>query len=546
MTPSPSEARAAIARAREEVAAGWYDPHLDALLGLHGRAAVRADVRAFAAACAGRLDALAAEANLAPNLPQLRRWDAVGNRIEQVVLHPATTALGDAAWEAGILADWAARQDLDALAKVHLLAQCGEAGQCCPIACTAGLVRILQGTDAAVPEDWVSGLAARGADRLWASQFLTEIQGGSDVGANVLVARAHPDGGAALSGEKWFCSVIDAPLFLVTARPEGARAGTAGLGAYVVPRTRGGVPNGFAIRRLKDKLGTRSMASAEVDFDGAVAVRVGDFKDVVETVLNTSRVFNAVCCAGFMARAEREARAYARHRVAFGQPIARFPAVARLLARARTEAFAARSLSLRLAAWTPAGAVEQAAWRMLVNLGKSWTAAVAPSVIHDAIDVFGGNGAIEDFSVLPRLLRDSIVTEAWEGGHGVLSSQVLRDARRGLLDPLFDTLAAWAGPSGEAPACAAGLHDRLAECRARWARVVATPADASGEPYARDLVEELRPVAMAAGLLADLRAGVEVPALPEAIAHLLITTTRGWDPLADAGLAARVRVLVDA
>lgn len=537
MAPLPRDARAAFQSAREQVRAGWYDPHLDAIV-RHSGGEIAADgARSFAETCANTLDALAIEANLGANLPQLRRWDGHGNRTEQVVVHAATTAIGDAAWGAGTMADWAAGHSVAALAKVYLLAQSGEAGQCCPLACTAGMIRILQQTPASVPSAWLEGLSARGPDRSWASQFLTEVQGGSDVGANVLEARERGDGTASLHGEKWFCSVIDAPLFLVTARPEGAATGTAGLGAYILPRTHAGGPNGFRVRRLKDKLGTRSMASAEVDFDGAEALRVGDFKDVVEVVLNTSRVFNAVCCAAFMARAEREARAFATHRVAFGSPIATFPSVARVLARARTEAFAARSLSLRLAGERMPYA---AGTRMLVNLCKTWTAATCPSVVRDAIEVLGGNGAIEDFSVLPRLLRDSIVLEAWEGGHGVLAAQVLRDARRGLLAPMFKTLTKWLNDAGGQMSRAASLHKRLETAQARWERVVARE---DADAHIRDLIDELRPLAMSASMLEDLARTPSVPLLGVAIEHLLATTERGWDPLEDEGLGARVQAL---
>ncbi len=517
--------------------AEWLDPHMDAIVRVAAGAEAVASVRSFADLCANKLDDLAIEANLGANLPQLRRWDGHGNRIEQVVLHPATAAIGDAAWAAGTMADWAEGRNVAALAKVYLLAQSGEAGQCCPLACTAGMIRILQQTPAQVPTLWLTGLSTRGVDRLWASQFLTEVQGGSDVGANVLEARERGDGTATLHGEKWFCSVIDAPLFLVTARPQGGGTGTAGRGAYVMPRAHAGSPNGFSVRRLKDKLGTRSMASAEVDFDGAEALRVGDFKDVVEVVLNTSRVFNAVCCAGFMARAEREARAFAHQRVAFGAPIATFPSVARVLARARTEAFAARSLAMRLAG---EAMPSTPGTRMLVNLCKTWTASTCPSVVRDAIEVLGGNGAIEDFSVLPRLLRDSIVLEAWEGGHGVLAAQILRDARRGMLAPMFDILDGWLGRAHGRAAIGTTLRIRLTTARRRWENLLARD---DADAHVRDLIDELRPLAMAASMLADLASTPSLPLVGVAIEHLLATTERGWDPLMDEGLDTRVRAL---
>src|SRR5262249_17464480 len=131
-----------------------------------------------------------------------------------------------------------------------------------------------------------------------ASQFVTEVQGGSDVGANASRAVPNGDGTYRISGEKWFCSVADADQFLMTARVHGAAAGTRGLGCFVVPREIDGAPNGFALRRLKLKLGTRAMASGEIDFDNAIAYPVGPvdegFKTAAGVVLNTSRWLTAI------------------------------------------------------------------------------------------------------------------------------------------------------------------------------------------------------------------------------------------------------------
>src|SRR5262249_34506396 len=156
--------------------------------------------------------------------------------------------------------------------------QNGEAGHCCPLACTAGLIKLLQRRGSAE-------LQARFLPRLLdadydthahASQFLTEIQGGSDVGANALPATPDGPGGWLLDGEKWFCSAADAQLYLVTARVAGRSGGTGGLGAFIVPRLLDdGQVNGIHLRRLKDKLGTRSMASAEIDFRSATALAIG-------------------------------------------------------------------------------------------------------------------------------------------------------------------------------------------------------------------------------------------------------------------------------
>jgi alkylation response protein AidB-like acyl-CoA dehydrogenase len=513
MTPTPAETRVAFADWQARTAANPFDadPHFQALIRRH-RPELAPRLRAFAATCAGEIDALARSSNRDENLPRLERWDGQGNRVERVVFHPDHHGVGERLWPTGVMA--CLRDDgneTEALAFTYLLAQSGEAGHACPLACTAGMIKILR--EAGEGADWLDRLCDPAYATRWhASQFLTEVQGGSDVGANVVEAVEGPDGWR-IHGEKWFCSVIDARLFLVTARPRGAGPGTGGLRAFVVPRERDGAPNGFTVRRLKYKLGTRSMASAEVDFSGAWGVPVGDFRRVVEVVLNTSRVFNATCAAAFLQRSAREAHAWAATRFAFGRPILDFPSIARTVARLRTEAAAARAVTFALAAMTDAGDTGPA-WRMLVNLNKVWTALACPQGVREAIEVLGGNGTIEDFSVLPRLLRDSLVLEAWEGGHGVLCAQILRDAERGMMEP------AWALFAQQ------GVD--VGTLRARWRR--ASP------DTIRDLVEELRGPVQAAYLASD------EPLLAE---HHRITTARGWDPLEDGGLAGRVRAISD-
>ncbi len=535
--PTPASARAAFAAWRAAHTSWWHDdPHLASLIRHHGHTAAIPELEAFAALCAGDLDRWAIETNRDEHLPQLRRWDGHGNRIEQVVFHPDYHHIGRAVYRTGVMARYGTPgRELESLAFTYLLAQDGEAGHCCPLACTAGMIKILQAAGNAPPE-WLERLLDPNYDtHFHGSQFLTEVQGGSDVGANALVAQESADG-VTVWGEKWFCSVIDANLFLVTARPEGAPAGTAGLRAYVVPRMLASGPNHFEIRRLKYKLGTRSMASAEVDFRGALAWPAGDFRRTVEIVLNTSRLYNAICAAGFLQRAWREADGYARARSAFGTNLLAFPSIQRTVARLRVEAYAARSVSFHLAARAaPVGSAPDPAWRMLVNLNKIWTALTCPAGMRDAIEVLGGNGAIEDFSVLPRLLRDSLVLEAWEGGHGVLCAQILRDSvKLGLHEPAFTLLADMGG---------ARVSARLEDCRARWNRVLARP---DADAHIRDLVEELRPVAQAAALAAEARTPGSDPLLPVVIEHLLATTARGWDPVDDTGLAARLAALTAA
>ena len=350
----------------------------------------------------------------------------------QVEFHPAHHRAGRAVWASGIVGAGAREQ----AALLYQLAHAGEAGHACPVVCTAGLVRALRThADDELRERYLPALLEPDYDRAQrGAQFLTERHGGSDVGANRV--EAVPDGDAwRISGEKWFCSVADADQFVVTARPTGAADGTRGIGCFLVPRSGGG----FRIRRLKDKLGTRALATGEIEFDSAPAYALGAVEDgfrIAVSILNTSRWLNALGSTGLMRRAFLEASSFAREREAFGGPIARFPLVRENLAVMTSEAAAALASSMHLtelvARIDEGSATEQdVAWhRILVNANKYVTSIAATRVVHRGIEALGGNGTIEDFSPLPRLYRDVIVFESWEGTHNVLCAQVLRDLER--------------------------------------------------------------------------------------------------------------------
>ena len=255
-------------------------------------------------------------------------------------------------------------------------------------------------------------------------------------------AEQREDGSWRIFGEKWFCSNIDADVFLMTARIDDIdEEGTRGLGLFLVPRKLdSGEVNGFYIRRLKDKLGTRSMASGECDFDGAVGYHMGEvgkgFLNMMKLVINTSRLYNAVGCCSMMRRSLVTARAYARHREAFGQPIVNYPLVQETLANMRAELETTLSGTMHLVAMQDrmdAGETtpqEDAFFRMALGLNKARTAKSARWAVVEGIEILGGNGAIETFSVLPRLLRDSVVYENWEGTHNTLYMQVWRDMKK--------------------------------------------------------------------------------------------------------------------
>ena len=425
----------------------WFDDDelLATLLRRHAAsdAVAAAGLRAFGARVAGPL-ARHAEASAQPaNAPALRAFDAWHRRVDEIVLPASTHAA---------LADVAGYERLGAVhgdpfvfyAKTYLAHQNGEAGVACSLACTDGLTRLLAalGDRDEHRAALVAMRASSAAQVVHAAQFVTEIQGGSDVGANAL--EAVPDGEAfRLHGAKWFCSNVNADWFLVSARPRGAPAGTRGVAIFLVPAHRHGeapLRNGYTIDRLKDKLGTRELATAELTFDGALAFPIGPLDrgvpNLVDHVLATSRIACVLYAAATLRAAERTVRAYTGFRTAFGRRIADFALVRRTvddIATARERALAVAFELLRL--WpAPDGSADAARFRVLLSLAKPVLTRRASLLAHEAILLLGANGIEERFSPLPRLYRDAAVMETWEGPHNVLLAQAARDLGRLRLD----------------------------------------------------------------------------------------------------------------
>jgi acyl-CoA dehydrogenase len=441
----------------------------------------------------------------------------------QVEFHPAYHRAGRAVWATGVVGADARRQ----ASLLYRLAQAGEGGHTCPVVCTAGLVRALR-TRASeeLREQYLPALLETDYDRAErGAQFMTERHGGSDVGANRV--EAVPDGSVwRLQGEKWFCSVADADQFVVTARPRGAPPGTRGLGCFLVLRAGGG----FRIRRLKDKLGTRALATGEIEFEGAPAYPLGPLEEGFKTaasVLNTSRWLNAIGSAGLMRRAFAVASEFAREREAFGGSIARFPLVRENLAVMKSEAAAALASTTQvteLVACIDAGEASDddvVAHRLLVNANKFVTSLAATRMCRRGIEVLGGNGTIEDFSPLPRLYRDAIVFESWEGTHNVLCAQVLRDlARLDAVDLALERVRGLLPDTHDAE-----VIDRcLRELEPRLRRSVSD--DAFGALHFRRQLNTLMRALQAACLLADCDE-------PAAALHARRHLVAGYDPERD-------------
>lgn len=528
------------------------DPNLLPALRLRAGtdAAARAEplLRELGALAGGELGVLAHEANAHP--PVLRQYDARGERVDEVVYHPAYRELCRLGFERFQLAAMSHRPALGWPSPVphavkyalsYVFAQ-AEFGVLCPISMTdsaARMLRLFGGPELTSP--YLEGLtAARLEDQLTGAMFVTERQGGSDVGATATEAR-HDGSDWLLSGQKWFASNVDADVVLTLARlPDGA-PGTRGLGLFLVPRLcPDGSRNRYRIDRLKDKLGTRSMATGEVTLDGAFALPVGDlahgFRQMAE-MINVSRLSNAMRAAGLMRRALLEAVWHARHRHAFGRRLLDAPLLRRSLLPLVLHAEAALAFVLEASAVldaADAGSPEAARrLRVLTPLAKYTICKRARSVTAEAMEVRGGNGYVEDW-IDPRLLRDAHLGSIWEGSSNVVALDVGRAMRRdGAVDVLLRDLEARLGRLSD-PDVRRGAEALTPELRDAVTRV-ARMADAWDEAVLGALTERLSDLTMAVLLLEEaehhVRAGLGYRKLLVAATYVaeVVQGSRPWD-----------------
>jgi acyl-CoA dehydrogenase len=412
------------------------EPHLDRLGELVG----------------GRLDALAGTADHNP--PVLHHRDRTGIDMQWIEKHPAYVemermAFGDyglsaMSHRAGVFGWNAPLPPAVKYAVSYLFVQ-AEFGLCCPVSMTDALARTLGkfGSPELVAR-YLPGLTSQDMDiHAQGAMFMTEQGAGSDVGATATVATRAGDHWL-LTGDKWFCSNADAELALVLARPENGNPGTKGLGLFLLPRTLpDGSPNHYRIVRLKDKMGTRSMASGEIRLEGAVAYLVGEeargFVQMAD-MINMSRLSNGMRAAGLMRRAYFEARHVARNRMAFGQRVIEMPLARRQLMKILLVAEAARSMTFAAArSLEAADAGDEAARRrirILTPLLKFRACRDARKATGDAMEMRGGTGYIEEWPDA-RLTRDAHLGSIWEGTSNIVAQDVLRAIKReGALEAL--------------------------------------------------------------------------------------------------------------
>ncbi|HEX9049671.1 MAG TPA: acyl-CoA dehydrogenase family protein, partial [Anaeromyxobacter sp.] len=395
--------------------------------------------------------------------PRLVQWDPWGRRVDRIELTPLWREAAVLAARHGLVAAAYERRHGAAsrthqLAMVYLLEPSLDVYSC-PLAMTDGAARTLLDLGSpALVERAVPRLTSRDPARAWTSgQWMTERAGGSDVSGTETVARRDGDGWR-LHGAKWFSSATSAEMALALARPEGNPAGSRGLALfYVETRNEDGTPNGILVNRLKDKLGTRKLPTAELTLDGARAVPVAGLTGGVRSVvpmLEVTRTWNAVVAAAGMQRALHLARDYAGRRVAFGAPLSAKPLHRDTLAGLEAEREGAFLLAFRAAALLgrretgEATERERALARVAIPLAKLTTGRQAVALASEALECFGGAGYIEDTG-LPRLLRDAQVLPIWEGTTNVLALDALRALAEG----------------GVAGALAAEIDDGLAAAR---------------------------------------------------------------------------------
>ncbi|WBV41614.1 acyl-CoA dehydrogenase family protein [Pseudoroseomonas cervicalis] len=438
-------------------------PRLDRLGGLAG----------------GALDALAMAADRNP--PVLRHRTRRGEDAQSIDYHPAYREMERLAFgEFGLAAlshrggvlGWQAPMPPAAKYLLTYLFVQAEFGLCCPVSMTDSLTRTLRKFgDPALVARYLPALTSQDLDTLHqGAMFMTEQGAGSDIAATVVRAAPREDGSWALSGDKWFCSNPDAGLAMVLARREGGPPGLKGVSLFLLPRDLpDGTPNHHRIVRLKDKLGTRSMASGEVSMNGAIAWLVGEpeagFRQMADMV-NNSRLSNGVRAAGMMRRAVTEALFIAHRRVAFGQRLVEMPLMQRQLAKMLLPMEQARSMVFQAAeALRRADAGEEGAYallRILTPLLKFRACRDARKVTGDAMEVRGGCGYIEEWSDA-RLLRDAHLGSIWEGTSNIVALDVLRAAaREGSLPVLRAHVQGLLGNGGSLPEALPALDRALA------------------------------------------------------------------------------------
>jgi alkylation response protein AidB-like acyl-CoA dehydrogenase len=424
--------------------------------------------------------------------PTLTQWDAWGRRVDRIEVTPLWQEAAKIAARHGLVAA-GYEKTYGEHARVHqfvmnYLVDASIDVYSCPLAMTDGAARtLLDAGNQAIVERALPRLTSRDPAVMWtAGQWMTERTGGSDVGLSETVARQTPEGWR-LFGTKWFTSATTSQVTLTLARPEGNGPGGKGLALfYLELHDAEGRWNGISVNRLKDKLGTRKVPTAELTLDGALATPVVGLSEGIRHItpmLGITRIWNAIGAAGGMRRAVSLAQDYARRRAQFGALLVEKPLHRDTLAQMIAEADGAFLITFRaieLLGGQEAGVAteeERRLLRILTPLVKLTTGKQAVATASETLEAFGGAGYVEDTG-LPRLLRDAQVLPIWEGTTNVLSLDTLRALRaEGTIEALESEIAAQLGRVKDArlaPAVEA-VKQALGRARTWMGRVAATP-----------------------------------------------------------------------
>jgi alkylation response protein AidB-like acyl-CoA dehydrogenase len=427
------------------VGLNWYeaDPNLRALmtryLSPQDRGWAEERLLRWGEICGGPIAANAEVIDRNP--PQLERYDAWGNEVNRVVHHPGGVESRRYVWEEGPHALRAEGKEVPPVllyAFNYLLSQ-SDTGMVCATGMTDGVIDLVdRHAPPGIREELMAHLMAPSFDDGWdGAMFMTELRGGSDLSTTETTARQKDERTWLLNGSKWFCSNVDAKSIATLARPEGADPGLRGLALFVVPATRAdGTPNGIHVKRIKDKLGTRSVPTAEVDFVDAEAHILSDPKSSTSesrgfnrmmSMVNGSRLGVATMGLGIARRCFLEAAIYAAHREAFGRRLDELPLVEETLLQMAVEVEAAGAIIFEAAAQAGRSGDEEARrlYRILVPLAKFRAARRGLEVASQGLEVLGGNGYIGNWP-LARQFRDAQCHTIWEGTENIISLDVLR------------------------------------------------------------------------------------------------------------------------
>lgn len=417
------------------------------------------------------------------NPPELKRRNKFGQDIDSVEFHPAYWKLMDIAAESEIFYlkyhpemknhfDGSRHQLGFAAGQLYAMS---ELGQYCPHCMTDGAAYLIEQYGSENEQNrLLAKLGAREGKSLFSgAMFLTEKSGGSDVGANLCTAKKMGGSRYQLNGEKWFCSNVNADVIMALARTGPVEEGTKGLSIFLIEKV---LPNGkrnpMEIIRLKDKLGVRSMATGEVRFQDTIGKRLGKegegFK-IMAQMINISRNYNSVAALAGNRRALIEAWQYLNHRKTFGKR-----AVEHALIREKFYELGSKYLANFLLVWRGIRAMdaaekgdedEQHLLRMITPMAKWWAAGQSVYAVRECMELMGGNGYIEDFT-MPKLLRDVNVLPIWEGSGNIMVLDMLRAARKSRgLSKIFKVIA---GAAGQSPRYGELINARLTETKSVW------------------------------------------------------------------------------